>query len=272
MNKRVPQNFQCRIIYSDIDGTLLNSSHHISPDTREKILELDRKGIPFILVSARMPDGVEVVRRELGNHRPIICYGGGLILDENGRTIYSRRMELELAVEIRDMVKERYPGICRNTYGGNLWVVDNDQEPRVIREEKIVSGKALTGNIEEVFGKEGGIHKFLFMGEPKDIREAENFLRKRYAQLSVISSKEDYLEVMDKAVDKAEGVRILCSYYGISLEEAAAFGDGENDIGMLKAVKYGFAMGNAEEYVKEQAAFVAPGNDEEGILKVIKEL
>lgn len=272
MNERLPQNFQCRIIYSDIDGTLLNSSHHISPDTREKILELDRKGIPFILVSARMPDAVEVVRKELGNRRPIICYGGGLILDENGQTIYSRRMELDLAVEIRDIVKKQYPGICCNTYGGNLWVVDNDQEPRVIQEEEIVSGKSLAGNIEEIFGKEGGIHKFLFMGEPEDIRKAESFLQKRYEQLSVISSKEDYLEVMDKAVNKAEGVRILCSYYGIPLEEAAAFGDGENDIGMLKAVKYGFAMGNAEEYVKGQAAFVAPTNDEEGILKVIKGL
>ena len=72
MGTTIPQEFRCRMIYSDIDGTLLNSSHHISVDTREKILELDRREIPLIMVSARMPDGVEIIRRELGNHRPII--------------------------------------------------------------------------------------------------------------------------------------------------------------------------------------------------------
>ena len=70
-----------RILFSDIDGTLINSQHHIPGRTREKILELDRKGIPFILVSARGPAGVEVIRRELGNRKPFICYSGGLVLD-----------------------------------------------------------------------------------------------------------------------------------------------------------------------------------------------
>ena len=272
MKGRIPQDFRCRIIYSDIDGTLLNSNHHISLDTREKILELDERGIPFILVSARMPDGVETIRKELGNHRPIICYGGGLVLDEDGQAIYSRQMELELAVEIRDIVKEMFPGICCNAYGGNLWVVEDDKDSRVMLEEKIVAGKSLAGDMREVFEKDGGIHKFLFMGCPEEIRQAEIFLKNRYPKMSVSRSKETYLEVMDGAVDKAEGVRILCRHYGISPEEAAAFGDGENDVGMLKAVKYGFAMGNAQESVKEQAEFVTLTNDEEGILEVIRGL
>jgi len=272
IRERIPQDFQCRIIYSDIDGTLLNSSHHISPDTREKILELDRRGIPFILVSARMPDGVEVIRKELGNHRPIICYSGALILDEHGKPMYSRRMDLKLAAEIEDTLKKHCPGICCNAYGGNLWVVENDKDPRVIREERIVEGKSLAGDMKKVFEKDGGIHKFLLMGNPEDIIWAESFLRHTYPKLSVSKSNESYLEVMDKAVDKAQGVRILCSHYEISPEEAAAFGDGENDVGMLKAVKYGFAMGNAPENVKNKAAFVTLTNDEEGILDVIKKL
>lgn len=78
--------------------------------------------------------------------------------------------------------------------------------------------------------------------------------------------------MMDGAVDKAEGVRFLCGHYGIPAEEAAAFGDGENDVGMLRAVKYGFAMGNASKSVREQAAFVTLTNDEEGILEAIREL
>lgn len=272
MKVKLPQDFQCKILYSDIDGTLLNSSHQISPDTREKILELDKKGIPFILVSARMPEGVETIRKKLGNHRPVICYSGGQILDENGRTLYSRRMELGLAVEIRDALKENFPGICCNAYGGSLWVVEDDKDPWVIREEQIVEGKSLAGDMKELFEKEGGIHKFLLMGEPEESLRMETFLQDKYPDLSVLRSNEYYVEVMDGAVDKARGVRFLCDYYGISTEEAAAFGDGENDVGMLKTVKYGFAMGNAPESVKEQAAYVTLDNDEEGLLEVIKGL
>lgn len=272
MKSKIPQDFRCRILYSDIDGTLLNGSHHISPKTREKILELDKKGIPFILVSARMPDGVEVIRRELGNRRPIICYSGGMILDEEGQAMYDRRMELGLAAEIRDVLKEMCPGICCNAYGKNLWVVEDDKDPRVIEEERIVEGKAVAGDMEALFEKDGGLHKLLFMGDLEDIRHAEMILKNRYPKLSISRSKETYLEVMDGAVNKAEGVRILCRYYGISPKEAAAFGDGENDVGMLKAVRYGFAMGNAPEDVKEQVDFVTLTNDEEGILEVIKRL
>lgn len=272
MGTTIPQEFRCRMIYSDIDGTLLNSSHHISVDTREKILELDRREIPLIMVSARMPDGVEIIRRELGNHRPIICYSGGLILDEQGQIMYSRQMELELAVEIQDTLKNQYPRICCNTYGGNLWVVENDKNPWVVREERITEGKSVVGDIRELFEKQGGIHKFLLMGEPEDISQAETFLRSQYGKLSILKSNDNYLEIMDSGVDKAEGVQILCRYYGILTEEAAAFGDGENDVGMLKAVKYGFAMGNASDYVKEQATFVTLSNDEQGMLEVIKRI
>ena len=268
----IPQEFRCKIIYSDIDGTLLNSMHHVPVNTRKKILELDRRGIPFIMVSARMPDGVEVIRKELGNRRPVICYSGGLVLNEAGNVIYSRQMKLALAMEIQEALKEFFPNICCNTYGGNLWVVEENKNPWVLREERIVKGKSVAGEIGKLFEKEGGVHKFLLMGESEDIRKTENFLKNSYQGLSISKSNDNYLEIMDGKVDKAEGVRILCRHYGISPEEAAAFGDGENDVGMLKAVKYGFAMENASEYVKKQVDFVTLSNDEEGMLEVLNRI
>ncbi len=261
-----------RILYSDIDGTLLNNHHHICPKTKEKILELDKKGIPFILVSARMPDGVMVIQKELGNNRPVICYSGGLILDENQKILYSRQMELSLAVKVASDLENNFPNICCNSYGNDLWVVKDDTNPWVIREEGITKGKSIKGTITEAFAKAGGVHKFLLMGRPDDSSDAEVFLKKNYPQLSILRSNEYYLEVMDGTVNKAAGVRYLCGYYGIPLEEAAAFGDGENDLGMLQAVGYGYAMGNSPEQVKKQAPYITLSNEEEGILKVISEI
>ncbi len=260
----------CRILFSDIDGTLLNSSHQIPEKTRRKILELEQRGIHFILVSARMPDGVRVIQRALGNHSPIVCYSGGLILDENGEQMYNCQMKLDQAVEIKQALKKYYPDICCNTYGMDKWVVDDDQNPWVRDEERITEGKSMVGRIEELFAADGGIHKFLLMGKPEDITAAAQMLTARYPELTVQRSKPDYLEVMNGNVKKSAGVRLLCRRYGIPEEQAAAFGDGENDIDMIRAVKYGFAMANAPETVRRQAAFVTLSNDEEGILEVIR--
>lgn len=77
----------CKIVFSDIDGTLLTSDGQITEGTKEMILNLEKKGIPFILTSARSPEGVRVIKRMLGNHAPIIAFCGGLILDNDGNEI-----------------------------------------------------------------------------------------------------------------------------------------------------------------------------------------
>lgn len=259
------------IIFSDIDGTLLNSSHHIGTCTRKKVLALDQRGIPFILVSARMPDGVYLVQKELGTRRPVICYSGGLVLDEEGKALYSCRMKLALAGAAEQLIKKEYPNICCNIYGGNQWVVKDDQNPWVIREETITRSKAEVGDVQSVFAGDGGVHKLLLMGEVEEIAQAEKELKREFPELSVLRSNQNYLEIMDGKVNKAQGVHVLCQYYGISKEEAAAFGDGENDLDMLLAVKYGYVMANALPYVREKVGRVTKSNDEEGIYAVIQE-
>ena len=80
INKQKEENTdQYQVIFSDIDGTLLNSRHQVTSDTRLEILSLEQKGIPFVLVSARMPDGIMTIQNQIGNHAPIICYSGALI-------------------------------------------------------------------------------------------------------------------------------------------------------------------------------------------------
>ena len=61
-----------KIIFSDIDGTLLDSQNRVPVKTREAILELEQRGIPFVLISARSPEGMEPIKRELGNHAPMV--------------------------------------------------------------------------------------------------------------------------------------------------------------------------------------------------------
>ena len=51
-----------KAVFSDIDGTLLNSKHQIPENTRKKIKQINQNGIPYVLVSARMPKGMTAIR------------------------------------------------------------------------------------------------------------------------------------------------------------------------------------------------------------------
>ena len=84
-----------KIIFSDIDGTLLNDENQVPKETVEELQSLDKRGIPFVLVSARMPEGMRPIREELGIHAPMVCYSGGLVLGPDNEEIYSCLMDLE---------------------------------------------------------------------------------------------------------------------------------------------------------------------------------
>ncbi|MDO5417136.1 MAG: Cof-type HAD-IIB family hydrolase [Lachnospiraceae bacterium] len=260
-----------RIIFSDIDGTLLNTSHQIPPDTKQEILKLEEQGIPFILVSARMPAGVLTIQEQLGNHAPIVCYNGGLVRGLKGETLYSCQVSLALAEEVKADVSRRFPELCWNTYGGNRWIVDDDRSLWVRKEEQITALKAQMGDVRESFWDMGGIHKFLLMGQPELISETEAYLHEKYPMLMASRSKAEYLEVLNPSASKSDGVRFLCDYYGIPAEQAMAFGDGHNDIDMFRAVGNSYAMGNADEEVKQAARHVTRTNDEEGLLAALRE-
>ena len=105
-----------KIIFSDIDGTLLNNENQVPKETIEELRRLDEKGIPFVLVSARMPEGMCSIREELGIHAPMVCYSGGLVLDPDDQEIYSCLLDLDLACEIKSLVAKEFPEVVQECF------------------------------------------------------------------------------------------------------------------------------------------------------------
>ncbi|MBQ5852530.1 MAG: HAD hydrolase family protein, partial [Rikenellaceae bacterium] len=73
-----------------------------------------------------------------------------------------------------------------------------------------------------------------------------------------------------RGVSKQQGVDTMLAYFGISREEAMAFGDGGNDVSMLGHVGWGVAMGNAVDTAKQAAVYVTDTVDNEGICKALQ--
>lgn len=78
-----------------------------------------------------------------------------------------------------------------------------------------------------------------------------------------------FVDITSLGATKAHGVEVVCDYFGIDMADAISFGDGGNDVPMLKAAGIGVAMGNATDDVKREADMVADHIDNDGLAKAI---
>ena len=92
--------------------------------------------------------------------------------------------------------------------------------------------------------------------------------------MNFVFSQPTYLEVLNKDVNKGLAVTEMLKKYDISPDEAMAFGDQWNDLEMLKAVKYGYLMGNAVEELKNifPEDRITSSNEEDGIYNILKDI
>lgn len=263
---------QIKIVFTDVDGTLLDAEHRVIPEACASVQKLAQLGIPLVLVSARMPEGLTIIQREMGFTGPLVCYSGAYVLDEQGTELLSHPIDIDTACEIKQFLDCELPGLTCSEYGYHTWICDDDQDPRIQNEERITTLKAQNARLRDVFGRTG-IHKFLLMGEPDEIEAAEKRIAAAYPQLAVARSSAILCEVMSGKASKAEGVQVVCRHFGMDPSEAVAFGDGRNDIDMLAAVPESYAMANAPDEVKQVAAHVTRfSNAENGLVHTLEEL
>lgn len=262
-----------RIAFTDVDGTLVDNDHHPMPESAPLMQRVAAK-IPVCLVSARSPEGLYPIHRQLGFAGPMACFSGAYVLDENGSELFSVTIPLADALEIKAYLERELPDVVCATYGFHDWIVDDRSDPRVQREEYFVQAQSRESrDLAGTFGPHGGVHKFLLMGEPSAISAAQKTVAARYPNLNVVRSNDILCEIMAKEASKSHAVEVLCQHFGLSRADAVAFGDGPNDIDMLDAVDESYAMANAEPEVKAAATHVCPrSNVECGVARTLEQL
>ena len=259
-----------RIVFSDIDGTFLNSRHEVMPETEQAVKRLLQRQIPFVLVSARMPEAITPITGKIGIKIPMISYSGALVLTREGETLYSHTMPQEPAVRILEEIGQRWPGSVVNYYAGHQWVVRDPQDPAVQREERITGAVSAQADFRELMDRGILPHKLLCMSEPSVNEEMEHELSRAFPELNVVRSSDILLEIMDKGITKSRGIAVLLGHFGLTAQQALAFGDNYNDVDMLQYAGTGVAMGNAPEEIKAIADAVTDTNDHEGIAKYLE--
>jgi len=260
-----------RMIFSDIDGTLLNSNHEISQGTIESVQNLH---LPFILVSARMPVGILPLQEKLNINEPLICFSGALVLgaaqaDGSREVLHNKALKSKDVREIYTVITDKFPNVSFSAYNKDNWFVPSLEDEWIIQEREIAGTHAQPFNFTNDI-LPTTINKLLCMGPPEAINSLESELKNNHPDITVYKSKPTYLEIMAQNVLKSSAIEILIKASGVAKEEIVAIGDNYNDIDMLRFAGLGVAMGNAPDEVKSAADIVTLSNDEDG-LKVVLE-
>lgn len=263
-----------KIVFSDIDGTLLNKERQLSEATITEIKKLNKK-IPFILISARMPAAMRHLQKELEiEELPIISYNGGLILVDN--QVVSTT---EISVDIIESLSNWNSNLnCHlSLYHNDEWFVPSMDYWAKREENNTKITPEVKSHIEVVTKwkqENKGAHKIMAMGEEVQIDQIVDFLSKEHPnELHLYRSKNTYLEISPKSISKLTAIKFLLeNHFNIPLEKSIAFGDNYNDVEMLNHVGYGVAVGNAREEAKKVANYISESSIEDGVAKILKTL
>ncbi|MFK0571443.1 Cof-type HAD-IIB family hydrolase [Endozoicomonas sp.] len=233
------------VVVSDLDGTLLNKQHELSPRTRDVIRHLSEKGIKFIFATGRHYQDVEKIRAQLGVDMYLITSNGARVHNPKGELIIRHDISPELVHPLLALRKPFADKMHSNVYKGDEWLVE------VVHPDF------------EDFHKESGftchladfdtvatdaIQKIFFAAESQsDLLPLSDKVCELYGdQLYMTYSLPECFEIMAPGVCKGIALEEVLKIKGYGLADAIAFGDGMNDVEMLSMVGNGVVMGNAD--------------------------
>ncbi len=266
------KNVTKKILFTDMDGTLLRDDATISDHTREVLLQMTRAGHKLVLSSGRSLDNIINTKAKLGLDFPgiFICATNGTIVYDcdSQQIIYERRLDME-------DVKAIWPiAIAENmhiqTYSDHdLLVPQHDKETDFYL---IKCDHPVIETLKPWAVLDKPPVKMLCI-DLEDHERIDRFGQKiadAFPHLSVCFSNPMYLEIFDAKAGKGNTLVWLCDYLNIPLNCSFAAGDEFNDVSMIEAAGTGVAMRNSNPGIFKFADDITEfDNNSEGLSQYI---
>lgn len=262
-----------QLIALDLDDTLLHTDLSISIANRAAIGQARARGIRVVLASGRNYHSMRKYAATLGLDVPgeyLICSNGAeIVRAESGESLYERKIDGELCVEVAKAVKDR--GFAYQIYEEGM--IRASGESYWTSEDTRLTGQVLETippAEEEGFLRRGHL-KFVVPGQPERIAtllgQMTELLRGR---AEVLISKPYFLEVLPFGADKGSALEFLAARLGVEMDDVMAIGDSMNDAGMLRAAGLGCAPANALPAARDSADYICDAtHDEDAVAKII---
>ncbi|KHF40184.1 HAD family hydrolase [Halalkalibacter okhensis] len=255
-----------KILFLDIDGTILKPDDSIEQSTKEAVLQVQKNGLVVFLSTGRPLHEIKEIGEEL-NIDSFIGYNGAYAVHQ-GSDIMLEKMAANTIQSFLDIAKEK--GHEAIMYTNEKNVLTSFDSP-VLKE--FIQHFHLKQNVlydHEFLNDILGVSLInLGHNDPHLYEEVGNV---HLAPVNVEGFKDHAYDVIRDQVNKGIAVQKVLETLNISKEEAIAFGDGMNDKEMLSTVGDGFAMGNAHPELFPYAKHKTTEVTNSGIYNGLKQL
>ena len=265
-----------QILFTDLDGTLLNDQKEITPGNQQAIQEALSRGKRIVAASGRSLSSTLRQAERAGLTAPgcfVIAYNGGVIYDCARReTVFRSPLGPEALGRLFGEARRR--GVYIQTYDREQVVAESWCDPAVARwygEWTSASYRAIEDVRRDL--SEAPVKALMIdRAESGVLDEMAGWISENLAgQVDCFYSSAFFLEAVAAGVNKGSAVERLCRMLDVPLSEAAAAGDEANDVSMIRAAGVGAAMSNAVPAAKEAADYVTErDNNHDGVAEIIR--
>ena len=259
-----------RLLFLDLDGTLLNDAKEITDGNRQALERTLQRGHGVIITTGRPLKSALEQSRRLGLDKPgcyTIAYNGAMVYDWSKQDkVFQRALTIPAVIRVFEKANEIGEHI--QTYDSfDVLVEARGDDEAVRRYCKMVSmTHRVIGDVHTDL-KEDPVKCLVINYEKKDGLEVmQTWIRENMPEMDCFFSCPQFLEVVPKGMNKGEAVKMLCKLLGVEIENAVACGDAANDLAMLKAAGIGVAMQNGADEVKAIADYITTrDNNHDGV-------
>ncbi|WP_037673600.1 Cof-type HAD-IIB family hydrolase [Streptomyces griseus] len=260
-----------RLVVTDMDGTLLDDDKRAPAALREVLARLRERGVLFSPASGRQ---YATLAREFAD-----VAEGMVFIAENGTYVVRDGVELSsdpLAPEVvarvvaavRQLVADGVD-VGAVVCGKRSAYVERTDEPFLAEVRRYYVENRI---VEDVAAVDDEVLKVALF----DFGSAERTTAPALAPLAdthqVVVSGEHWVDVMNRTANKGTALRLLQRELDVTPAQTLVFGDYLNDLEMLDAAEWSFAMANAHPEVVRRARHLAPSNNDNGVLRTVARL
>lgn len=261
------------LIAIDMDGTLLNPQHEITPAVKQAISAARRRGVRIVLTTGRPYIGVLDALRQLDMLQAgeyCISYNGALVQNAlDGGCVLQETLSFDDFLYFEAMAREL--GVHFHAFDFNHLYTPNKDISRYTIHEALLTGIQVKYRSVDEMDPQMRFPKVMMIDDPQLLDSAiARIPASAYQRFTVLKSAPYFLEILSARVDKGVGVKMLAQHLGIARENVMALGDQGNDYAMVEYAGVGVAMGNAIPELKAIAQYVTKTNVEDGVAHAIE--
>jgi Cof subfamily protein (haloacid dehalogenase superfamily) len=269
-----PLDTKYRLLFLDVDGTLLTSDQRITDRTRRAIDRAKQHGLRVSLSTGRIFSSAKAYADAVGADAPLIlCNGARIQTPDRGEVLHEWRLDASLARVALDALKQWDVHVSL-FHDEAIYIAEwNDRARESARKDGVTF--VPVGDLASKLGR--APLKMMIIGDIATIDGLEAHLRSVYDCLggngpAVVRTEPTYLEIWNRDTSKGTAARWIADRLGIRLDEVIAFGDSLNDLDLLRSVGLGVAMANGHDELKRAVRRVASSNDQDGVAEILEEI